>query len=89
MHSKTRIAPLQHHNEKHFILKHKNSSFQRYVASSVLGAGMMQIAVSPFRIPSVFIVAVKTIQCISVLAIITSVANSQVVEGVTALKASR
>lgn len=44
---------------------------------------MIQRAISPFRIPSVSIVADKTIQCISVLVVLTDVANSQVVEQVT------
>lgn len=51
---------------------------------------MIQIAISPFCVPSVFIIADKTIQCIFVLVIFTDIANSQVVECVTFfLKASR
>lgn len=47
---------------------------------------MIQIAVSPFYVRSVFITADKTIQCMFVRVIFTAVANSQVVECVTVLK---
>lgn len=49
---------------------------------------MIQRAVSPPCVPSVFIIADKTIQCIFVLVIFTDIANSQVLERVTVLKAS-
>lgn len=49
---------------------------------------MIQIAISPFCTPSVFIVADKTIQCIFELVVLTDIANSQVVEQVTVSKAT-
>lgn len=48
---------------------------------------MIQGAISPSCIPSVFIIADKTIQCIFVLVIFTDIANGQVLERVTVLKA--
>jgi len=50
---------------------------------------MIQIAISPFCVPSVFITADKTIQCMFALVLFTGIANSHVVECVTVLKASR
>lgn len=51
---------------------------------------MIQVAISSFCVPSAFIIADKTIQCIFVLVVFTGIANSQVVERVTvSKKASR